>query len=276
MAQSVLENDLPTEPKLEYPRAESVRGLAAIVIPATMNSQRISCKPSVWVEGKPLIAYAVRNALLCERACDVGVVTNSDYVRDVVATAFRGKTLPIHSTRFAESGSQRVGFWLDEFEAWDTYDIVVNLSCGEPCVDPRDLDNLIAACNVSDDICTLVTALPKEQQRDQNVVKAWLRGATIRDFSRSLLHKYPAAAVRWHVAAYAVPRRWFHACFTGYNHAISQRAKSMGLEQIAWVDADIKLRAVELKHSDNYFAINTPKDYDRFCRRIAHEQDCRK
>jgi len=253
----------PPEEKLYREQHDSMQCLAAIVIPAHKTSRRLPNKPLLDRTGLPLVCHTVANAIKAERAADVGIITDFPAIRKAVHSKFKCKCLPVISYREAICGSQRVGYWIDEFEAWDTYNVVVNLQCDEPCIDPKDLDNLIAACHVSEEICTLVKQLDKGDERDPNVVKAWLRGSAIKDFSRALLPKYAGVPVRQHLGVYAVPRKRFAACFREHT---CQRAQSMSLEQITWLDAGCKIVAVEVKHSVEPVSVNTPADYDRFCR----------
>lgn len=235
--------------------------LAAIVVPVHLASQRLPRKALMNVTGKPLVGHTLDNALQAERAADVGMVTDSHEVYAEISRPYRGKMLCVQSKKEAMCGSHRVGHWLNAQEAWDTYGVVVNLQCGEPCIDAQDLDNLIAACAVLGEICTLIVPLEAGERSDASVVKAWLRGVAVRDFSRHMLADAPPTSARRHLGAYAVPNRLFKTCF---KLGRSPRAQSASLEQLTWLDAGERVIAVEAKHSGSPISVNTSQDYARF------------
>jgi len=235
--------------------------LAAIVVPARLESERLPGKLLKDATGQPLIAYTLQAALKASKAADVGFVTDNQQLHKAVTSRFKGSVLPILSRKQAVNGSHRVGLWVDHFDAWDTYDVVVNLQADEPCIDPRDLDNLIAACSVTEQICTLVRPLHYDDWQDPNVVKAWLRGNHIRDFSRSMTAAYAPPCGREHVGVYAFPQQQLDFCL---SNKVGKRAKEMRLEQLTWVDDGRKIIAVELKHTTDPISVNTPRDYARF------------
>jgi 3-deoxy-manno-octulosonate cytidylyltransferase (CMP-KDO synthetase) len=247
--------------RLEPVDSGAANTLAAIVVPVHLKSHRLPRKALMNVTGKPLVAHTLDNALKSERAADVGMVTDSHEVYLDISRPYRGKMLCVESKKEAMCGSHRIGYWLNEMQAWDTYGIVVNLQCSEPCIDAQDLDNLIAACAVMGEICTLVVPLEPGERTDASIVKAWLRGVAIRDFSRHMLPEAPVTSARRHLGVYAVPNRLFKTCF---KLGRSPRAQSASLEQITWLDAGERVIAVEAKHSGSPITVNTSQDYARF------------
>ena len=273
MGGSALKNkDAPTPaPVMEPCEPGSVEHLAAIVIPARLASSRLPNKVLLDWTGKPLIYHTIEAALRAEKAADVGTVTPCKQIHETIVAGFKGRLLPLYSITNAANGSHRVGVWVENFDAWDTYDVIVNLQADEPCIDPRDLDNLISACVVTGEICTLVCPLSQSDRTNPDVAKAWLRGDAIRDFSRAMISGYCPMSAREHVGAYAFPRESFKRCLKG---RISQRAQEYRLEQLTWLDAGQKIMAVALKHTPQPISVNTPRDYARFCEWYKQRQEC--
>lgn len=253
--------DRPEKPQPAPARYGAHGPLVAIVIPARLESERLPGKLLKDATGQPLLTYALDAAMQATKAADVGFITDSVKLYEVAARRYKGRALPLCLKRQAVNGSHRVGHWVDHFDAWDTYDVVVNMQADEPCIDPRDLDNLIAACSVTERICTLVTKLQPDDQQDANVVKAWVRGDNIVDFSRALRAEHPVSSAREHVGVYAFPRAVIEVCLSNKQ---GKRAKESRLEQLTWLDAGLKMRAVELKYTDQPISINTPRDYAKF------------
>lgn len=259
----------PTQSKLSKDETGRDNCLTAIVIPARLESNRLPKKLLLTTSGEPLINYPLRNALAADRAADVGLVTDSYEIMSSVRRDFPAGLLRHFSPDEVSCGSLRIGQWMKKFDAWDTYHVVVNLQADEPTIDPKDLDSLIAACQYTETICTLVTELKPAQRSDHSAVKAWMRGNAIQDFSRAMLSKYAEKTVRHHIGVYAIPRKWFMAVFTDRR---SPRSESMSLEQLTWLDGGLKIIGVELKNTPVPIQVNTQKDYDQFCDWVKQRQ----
>ncbi len=256
MGGSILKDPMPDLQKEQGSRSDC---LSAIVIPARLESVRLPNKLLLDKTGKPLVHYAIDNALRSS-AADVGLVTDSPLIYRCVFDGFKGRMLALYRNVRAECGSERLAQWLTWYDAWDTYSVVVNLQADEPCIDGRDLDNLIAACRYSGQISTLICPLKREEREDPNCVKAWRRGNIIVDFTRGpnlAFHGRP-----WlHIGAYAFPQALLKKCLIAMPTSRSRQCK---LEQLTWLDAGDKILAVELKHSERFGGINTSQDYSEF------------
>jgi 3-deoxy-manno-octulosonate cytidylyltransferase (CMP-KDO synthetase) len=265
MGESVLKDR--TQSQLKEAMNARTEVMAAVVVPARLDSTRFPGKALRDKTGRPLFAHTLDVALKAQHATDVGLVTDSRRIEEASREMFTGKVMALFSPTSASCGSQRVGHWLDYFDGEDTWDVVVNLQCDEPCVDPRDLDNLIMGCAMSEQISTLVAPFPSTQagrarRSEPGNVKAWRRGDRIHDFTR----EYPcprASGSAWHhLGVYAFPRKLFRRMRDEPN----DRARQNSLEQLTWLDMGEKLFAVEAKHTSQILSVNTPADYEKFCR----------
>lgn len=179
----------------------------AIIIPARYGSTRLPGKPLIPLKGKPLIQYAYEIARRT-KAERVLVATDDPRVLEAV-WSFGGEavlTSPDHP-----SGTDRVAEVVRGMEL----DVVINLQCDEPLLDPGYLDLLFDAfLDPRVEIATLIAPLDRDQWLDPNVVKV------VRDregfalyFSRAPI-PYPRdgggpkEGVYWrHVGVYAYRKR---------------------------------------------------------------------
>jgi 3-deoxy-manno-octulosonate cytidylyltransferase (CMP-KDO synthetase) len=136
----------------------------AVIIPARYASSRLPGKPLCILKGKPLIQYAYEIAKNTS-AHIVLVATDDQRILEAVR-AFGGEavlTSPEHP-----SGSDRVAEAVKDMEV----DVVVNLQCDEPFLDPQLIDKLFEAFkNQKVEIATLIGPLSPEEWVDPNVVK---------------------------------------------------------------------------------------------------------
>lgn len=174
---------------------------SAVVIPARYGSRRLPGKPLLPIKGKPLVQHAYEIAL-CSSAQQVLVATDDERILEAVE-GFGGKgvmTSPHHP-----SGTDRVAEVARGLEV----EVVVNLQCDEPLLDPRHIDRLLEAFHEPrTEMATLVSPLREDQWEDPHTVKV------VRDkegfalyFSRAPIpfsRKGPREGVHWrHVGVYA-------------------------------------------------------------------------
>jgi len=136
----------------------------AIVIPARFGSTRLPGKPLIPIKGKPLIQYAYEIARRT-RAERVLVATDDRRILEAVRS-FGGEavlTSPEHP-----SGTDRVAEVVKGMEC----DVVINLQCDEPLLDPRYLDMLFEAFeDPRVGIATLISPIDPGEWLNPNVVK---------------------------------------------------------------------------------------------------------
>jgi 3-deoxy-manno-octulosonate cytidylyltransferase (CMP-KDO synthetase) len=139
------------------------------VIPARYHSKRLPGKPLAEIGGRPMIEHVylrVKQARLVDR---VVVATDDSRILDKVL-AFGGEcfmTSPAHP-----SGTDRVA---EAAEGLD-FELIVNVQGDEPLLEPRAIDQAIAACHETGESGRSIGSLRKvitsaDELWDPNVVK---------------------------------------------------------------------------------------------------------
>ena len=235
----------------------------AILIPARLDSSRLSGKLLLSETGQPVICHTVAAAMK-SHAEKVIVVTNSDEIEEAVRDPKVG--LHTSSKRFMvfrskqphPNGTSRIAEAAGELGLTLADDVVVNLQADEPTICPGDLDLLIEVMRLQQEwkIGTLATTLAEEEKDNPHCVKVVVSGWRALYFSRTFL----PGSFR-HVGIYA---------FRG-DH-LRDRVALLGptylceierLEQMAFVEQGWPILAVPAAPT---IGIDTREDYDRFCK----------
>ena len=238
-----------------------------IVIPARFASTRLPGKPLLARTGKPLIQHVVEQARRVGSAAVV-VATDDARIADAV-TAFGGTA--VMTSPDCASGSDRVA----EVMAGRDEDLVVNLQGDEPDFDPADIERLITTmwADPSLPMGTLAVLADSEDGDRPSAVKVVcdLDGRALY-FSRSRVpHERdpvpgapaPAPVLR-HVGIYAF-RREAVLAFARLEPTPLERTEK--LEQLRALEHGWKIAVVRAERAPR--GIDTPDDYDEFCRRMA-------
>ena len=136
----------------------------AVIIPARYSSSRLPGKPLRILKGKPLVQYAYEIAKNTS-AHIVLVATDDKRILETVKS-FGGEA--VLTSPYHPSGSDRVAEAIKDMEV----DVVVNLQCDEPLLEPRLIDELFEAFkNPKVEIATLIGPLSQEEWKDPHVVK---------------------------------------------------------------------------------------------------------
>jgi 3-deoxy-manno-octulosonate cytidylyltransferase (CMP-KDO synthetase) len=159
---------------------------AVIIIPARLESSRLSEKMLADLEGEPLIVRTYQQALKSRYASRVVVATDSERIAGVLLS--RNADVVMTSPA-ARCGTERIA----EAASMIDGDVFVNLQGDEPLIDPANIDLAIEPFihDDSPDCTTLVYPLQADERNlidDPNVVKAVLnsRGEAMY-FSRSAI-----------------------------------------------------------------------------------------
>ncbi len=226
---------------------------AVVIIPARLGASRLPNKPLVELAKLPLIVHTWRQAT--KSGCDQVVVAADDPTIVEAITEAGGEarlTAPDHA-----SGTDRVA----EVARTLSHDIVVNLQGDEPFIDPRDIDQLVAALQTGNhDIATLQRPLAQaHEHEDPNVVKVSTdaEGNAVR-FSRSSLDH-----AKRHLGVYAYQRRALEAFCAAPP---SPDEKIHRLEQLRALDLGLSIRVLDA-HTEAR-GIDTPEDLDRARERV--------
>lgn len=243
---------------------------AVIVIPARFASTRLPGKPLLDRTGKTLIQHVVEQARRVSGAAAVVVATDDERIASAVR-AFGGEAVMTSPT--CASGSDRVAEVMRDRDE----DLVVNLQGDEPDFDPDDVDRLLAALRADPSLPMGTLAVPAEgadrEQPSAVKVVCGLDGRALY-FSRSgIPHErdpVPGAAapapVLRHVGIYAF-RREAVLAFTALEPTPLERTEM--LEQLRALENGWRIGVVRAARSPR--GIDTPADYDAFCRRMAED-----
>ena len=231
---------------------------AVIVIPSRYESKRFPGKALVKIGDKPLIEHVYRQARKVRGVEQVLVATDDERIRKAVEE-FGGRAVTTSTVH--KCGTERVAEAAGSLDV----DLVVNLQGDEPRIDPRSIEQLIAAMagDPSVPMATLKTRIVDEKElHNPNVVKV----VTDRDgfalyFSRSVVphqgknrdhHTYK------HIGVYAY-RKDFLSQFASLEQ--TELEKREKLEQLRVLENGFKIMVVETEHDS--IAVNTLKELER-------------
>jgi 3-deoxy-manno-octulosonate cytidylyltransferase (CMP-KDO synthetase) len=231
-------------------------------IPARYGSTRLEGKPLVDIGGKPMVQWVYERALRATLVSKVTVATDDERVLGAVRS-FGGKavmTSPEHP-----SGTDRVA----EASRGVKAEVVLNLQCDEPFIEPDALDAALRP--MIDDpgipLCTLKTRLTDpEELKDPNVVKVVTdrRGYALY-FSRGLI---PFDAGKNGPEGAAAPAKPFkHIGVYAYQGDFLRKFSELeptplelaeGLEQLRALENGFRVKVVETPYDP--LSVDTPED----------------
>ena len=235
------------------------------VIPARLGSSRLPRKPLQPLLGKPLVLWVWERACRMDVLHRVLIATDSDEVAEVCRDA--GAEVAMTSSRH-ETGSDRVWEVARRFSG--RFDVVVNIQCDEPLVEPATVAAAVAMVENGFEAGTCATAVRDAGEcRDPSVVKV-VRGADggALYFSRAVIpHVGDGAGGRrpWlpgrhlrHVGIYAYrPEalgRW-----VGFER--SELEVREGLEQLRALENGMRIGVALV--AEAAAGVDTPRDLDR-------------
>ena len=230
------------------------------VIPARLDSSSLPRKPLLDVAGQPLIAKTIE------------AVSGSMFVDSVIVVADSTEIIDaVHDTCVSVlvadgwCGTDRICQAMKS--GFVPGDLIVNIPCDEPMLDPNDLDALIVHMKgkAQDDpryraIGTLVAPIGHVVDLSrQHIVKADMYFGMCVSFGRSEWFSAPYH----HVGVYAYYR---HTLQRIAKMSQTKRSKKKRLEQLTWIDNGMCVDGVEI--TDAPLAINTQEDYHELMQRI--------
>jgi len=114
------------------------------IIPARLNSKRLSRKPLIEINGKTIIQRTYEQTIQSKLLDDVFVATDSQEIYDHISIF--GKV--IMTDKLHKSGSERCFQALKIINQKNTYsenDVLINIQGDEPVINPKQIDSL---CNM--------------------------------------------------------------------------------------------------------------------------------
>jgi 3-deoxy-manno-octulosonate cytidylyltransferase (CMP-KDO synthetase) len=229
-----------------------------VVIPARYGSTRFPGKALADLAGRPLVVRVAEMAARIGGSPEVVVATDDARILEAVTAAgFSCEMTADHPT-----GTDRIGEVADRHPA----DIILNLQGDEPLLDPRVVEDLIAAMREEPDVDIATCAHPFTSEADwtdPNQVKVIRdRGGRALYFSRAPIPgTFPGAAqaardhALRHVGIYAF-RRTALQRFLGLERAPLEMSE--GLEQLRALENGMRIKVIEIE--DAPVGVDTPED----------------
>lgn len=219
--------------------------VALVVIPARMGSTRLPGKALAPIGGVPMVEHVRRRA--CRSAAAERVVVATDDARILEAVRAHGGEAVL--TGPAPSGTHRVAQ-----VAADHPGPVINVQGDAPLLDPDHVDLVAALLAEGAEIATLSAGWP-EGAGDDPALVAVLPGP---DFVRG----YRPGA-RLHVGIYGFAPGVLARAAAAPRSA---RAIARDLEQLAWLDAGLRIRVGEVACAPP--SVDTPAQLERVRRLV--------
>lgn len=240
-----------------------------VVIPARFASTRLPAKPLLDRTGKYLIQHVWERADQIPCVDEIVVATDDQRIVEAVES-FGGEA--VMTSPDCQTGSDRVA----EVAAARDEELVVNLQGDEPEFDPADVDRLVRAlaADPSLPMATLAAVAGSEDDlHSDSVVKVVVdRNGQALYFSRAPIpyHRDPSPdgvppGLR-HLGIYAFRSEAVQA-FAELESTPLERAER--LEQLRALENGWSIRVVTAGTA--HAGIDTPEDYEAFCRRVAEE-----
>ncbi len=249
-----------------------------VIIPARLNSTRLSRKMLLSETGKPLVVHTYEAALKAKLPSMVVVATDSPEIQDALhqhggKAVLTSPDLASGTDRVAEVARNLVRSGLCP-------EVVINLQGDEPETDSSYIDQLADQLLQDHDLEMGTLAAPicsPDQFQDPACVKVvvdqrqnalYFSRATIpyprnNGFEAALFSGPPSERVfLQHIGVYAYR---LSALFEFSRMPVSPLEKMEGLEQLRALEAGWKIRVVRIEK--HFRGIDTPEDYRRFVER---------
>lgn len=238
-----------------------------VIIPARMAATRLPGKPLADIHGQPMIARAVRQALVA----DIGPVVVAAGEPEIVEAAEAAGARAVLTDPELPSGSDRILAALRQLDPEGRHDLVINLQGDMPAVDPE----VIKACarliaeHADCDISTVVAPEASTDDRgNPNVVKAVLtmqadgRSGRALYFTRSTL--YGEGPVWRHIGIYGYRREALQRFAAAPPSPLERREK---LEQLRAMELGMTIWATVVDEAP--ISVDTPEDLEAARRAIG-------
>ena len=224
------------------------------IIPARLNSTRLSKKILMNLCNKPMIAHVMEKAMKSTKLDKIILAVDSeetteklfDYGYEIVMTSEN------HN-----SGTDRVNEVANKFPEAD---VVINIQGDEPLLDPKMIDDLV--CLMEEPDVEMATILSKKltvsDLLNPNVVKAIMdEDHNAVEFKRNVFDLEIGGVYR-HIGMYGFKRKTLSK-FTSLE--VSKRESERRLEQMRALDNDIQIRAMITSYET--LSVDTEEDFKK-------------
>ena len=236
---------------------------AQVVIPARMESSRLSGKVLAGIAGKPMLRHVCERSARARLVSSVSVATDSPQISEQVQDW--GFTVHMTASNLP-SGTARIASVLDKLEA----EIIVNVQGDEPLIEPELIDQVVEALHDSDvTVTTPIYPLSASNDvHDPNVVKVVVdHNGRAMYFSRNSI---PHVRDTKHEAWLDSTRFWGHVGLYGFRRSVLAAYPTLPageletierLEQLRFLEAGIAIQTVRAERPS--VGVDTPADLER-------------
>lgn len=228
------------------------------IIPARYGSSRFPGKPLADICGKPMVVRVYERAMQAQSLDEVLVATDDERILDAVKShggvaVMTAKSHPNGTNRLVEAAANRDA------------EFFINIQGDEPLLDPRMIDQIVAAMGENPAIPVVTMGKPIRDGLDEpNVVKVVtdLKGFALY-FSRSVI-PYPRHAEFQHCAE--------HIGIYGYTQeflrhfldlAVGDLEKCESLEQLRVLENGHKIRVLTWNFPYEGLSVDSEADLER-------------
>ena len=232
-----------------------------IIIPSRLESRRIFQKPLLDLQGIPMIQRVFQNLQRANKA-PVWVAYDDDRIGKLFPESQRVKT------GVCNTGTDRVAQALEIKDAWDDFDVIINVQGDTPILDTTVLSRLFLPFEFSEvSGVTLVSAFKEEVLLSSpSKVKALCSSCPLKgywkccDFKRTIEYLDPNVSCYHHWGIYAFRPQVLREFQTW---APSLRELKENLEQLRFLDHGRNIWAAEVSVHSQYMCIDTPEDLEQ-------------
>ena len=207
------------------------------VIPARLGSSRFPKKILADLNGKPLVAHTVENAMKAKKLDKILLAIDSEETKSALEKYNFDITM---TSRNHVSGTDRVAEVIDRISEAK---IIINIQADEPLIDPKIIDSLVDSFKDNNiQMSTAVsTRLTVSDLLNPNIVKALIdQDKNAIEFKRNIFDVEIGGVYR-HIGIYGFTRQ---ALLQFVNLSPSSRELHTSLEQLRALDNHIPIRAV--------------------------------
>ena len=233
-----------------------------VIIPARLESTRLTEKPLIKIQGISLIHRVYNRIKKCKSKLDIVVATDSYKIAEHVKS-FDGKFILTSNKHI--SGTDRCNEALQSFK--EKYDLVINVQGDEPIINPKIIDDLIQKFQLeNDEIVSVAKPITDLDVIDDiNIVKV--------EFDSNMLAKRfyrksntEITSAFKHYGIYA-----FKPIILNEICSLPPTANELNykLEQLRWLDNNYKIRIIKTNY--NSVSIDTKKDIEFLLQNFSNE-----
>jgi len=207
------------------------------VIPARLGSSRFPKKILADLNGKPLVAHTVENAMKAKKLDKILLAIDSEETKSALEKYNFDITM---TSRNHVSGTDRIAEVIDRIAEAK---IIINIQADEPLIDPKIIDSLVDSFKDNNiQMSTAVsTRLTVSDLLNPNIVKALIdQDKNAIEFKRNIFDVEIGGVYR-HIGIYGFTRQ---ALLQFVNLSPSRRELHTSLEQLRALDNHIPIRAV--------------------------------